>query len=128
MRHETILPRDEAAAAMARAALELQIAQALDGRMDDARLAITELVTNAVHHGRRRTDQDVLRLIIEVEDDRVRVEVEQPGPASGVRVVEPRPDDPDGIGGFGLRLVEELADDWGHAPGPPGVVWAEFRR
>jgi anti-sigma regulatory factor (Ser/Thr protein kinase) len=128
MRHEIILPADEAAAGMARTALDRRIAQALDGRRDDSRLAITELVANAIHHGQRQTDQDVLRLIIDVEDDRIRVEIEQPAAASGVRVVEPRMDDPDRIGGFGLRLVEELADDWGHEPGPPGIVWFEFRR
>lgn len=114
---------------MARSALDQLIPpSALDGRSDDARVVISELVTNAIRHGHLRPDQDVLRLIIEVDDDHVRVEIEQSTAAGGVRIVNPRPDDPESVGGFGLRLTDALADEWGHEPGPPGIVWVEFRR
>lgn len=72
--------------------------------------------------------QNTVRLVIEADEDAVRVEVEQPTMANEVRVVEPRLDVPERIGGFGLRLVEEVADAWGYEAGPPGRVWCEFRR
>jgi anti-sigma regulatory factor (Ser/Thr protein kinase) len=129
MRHEIILPADETAPGMARSRLDQLIPPStLNGRSDDARVAITELAANAVLHGHLRPDQDVVRLIIDVDDDHVRVEIEQPTEALRVRIVDPRLGDPDRVGGFGLRLVQELADDWGHDPGPPGIVWFELRR
>ena len=99
---------------------------ALNGRSDDPRLAVTELVSNAVRHARLETDEGVILLRIEADDDHVRVEVEQPTSASDVHVVE-RPGTDVRPGGFGLALVEASADAWGFEPGPPGRVWFEFR-
>lgn len=128
MRHEVILPANETAAPLARSSLSAAIPPPiLLERVDDAQLAVTELAANAIRHGGLRVD-DTLRLVIEADDDRVRVEVEQATAANDVHVVSPRLDDPDDIGGFGLRLVEHTADSWGHEPGPPGRVWFEFRR
>jgi len=128
MRHEVILPANETAAPLARSSLSAAIPPPiLLERVDDAQLAVTELAANAIRHGGLRVD-DTLRLVIEADDDRVRVEVEQATAANDVHVVSPRLDDPDDIGGFGLRLVERTADSWGHEPGPPGRVWFEFRR
>jgi len=99
---------------------------ALNGRSDDPRLAVTELVTNAVRHARLESAADVIHLRIEADDDHVRVEVEQPTPASDVHMVE-GPGNDGRSGGFGLQLVEASADTWGFEPGPPGRVWFEFR-
>ena len=129
MKREFILPADESAPLRARSALDDTIPPpALNGRTEDARLAITEVATNAVRHGRLRSDQDTLRLIIDADDDHVRVEVEQSTATMGLRAVEPRSDDSLTVGGYGLRLVEQTADAWGFEPGPPGRVWFEFRR
>ena len=73
-------------------------------------------------------ETDEVRLVIEAHEDTVRVEVEQPTAAIGVAPVEPRLDDPDRVSGFGLRMVQELTDDWGVVPGPPGSAWFEIRR
>jgi hypothetical protein len=67
-------------------------------------------------------------MVIEADEDHVRVEVEQPTSAADVRLVEPSMEDPDRVGGLGLRLVDQTADRWGHEAGPPGRVWIEFRR
>ncbi len=124
-----LLPVNDRAARLARSVLAEAIPPPqLDGRSDDPRLALAELVTNAIKHGRLRPDADTVRLVIEADEDAVRVEVEQPTMANEVRVVEPRLDVPERIGGFGLRLVEEVADAWGYEAGPPGRVWCEFRR
>jgi anti-sigma regulatory factor (Ser/Thr protein kinase) len=123
--HEIEVTAGPEAASSARAAIaQLGISQ-LRERMDDLHLAISELVTNAVRHGDLRWDVDVVRIIVGAGQDSVRVTVEQPTIAYGVTIGDVRlaEDDP---GGFGLRLVDRLADGWGHDPGPPGRVWFEF--
>ncbi len=127
LRREMVLPVDESAARQARAAIDDAIPPpSLNGRSDDPRLAVTELVSNAVRHAGLEPSQGLIHLVIEADDDHIRVEVEQPTPASGVHLAErPGAERP---GGFGLRLVEASADDWGYEPGPPGRVWFEFRR
>lgn len=90
----------------------------------DVQLATSEIATNAVRHGRLRQDIDALRISAGTGRDAVRVTVEQPTVAS-VRIEEPRLGED--AGGFGLHVVD-IADDWGHDPGPPGRVWFEFSK
>ena len=112
---------------LARSALDDAIPPpALDSRSDDPRLAVTELVTNAVRHAGLGASEGLIRLRVEADDDHVRVEVEQPTSASGVHVAD-RLATGVPTGGFGLRLVQASADAWGFDPGPPGRVWFEFR-
>ena len=128
MRRELILPADESAPVLARSALNDAIPPpALNERADDACLAVSELATNAVKHGQLRPGQDTIRLVIDADEERLRIEMEQSTAAIGVRAVEPRLEDPVRVGGYGLRLVEEIADEWGVETGPPGHVWCEFR-
>lgn len=85
---------------------------------DDACLVISELVTNALMHGR---SEAVLRmhhnddgLLVEVMDQNTRLPV----------LVAP---DPHSLSGRGLALVASLATLWGAEHTPTGkVVWAEF--
>ncbi|WP_370963649.1 ATP-binding protein [Amycolatopsis sp. cg9] len=80
---------------------------------DDAQLLVTELVTNALRHGRGRP---VLRLV--VTGGQIRIEVFDDDPALPVR----RPADADG--GWGLALVERLSSAWGtRRHGRGKVVW-----
>jgi anti-sigma regulatory factor (Ser/Thr protein kinase) len=99
---------------------------ALNGRSEDPRLAVTELVSNAVRHEGLDPDTALIHLRIDADDDHVRVEVEQPTSASDVEVIDTRVRE-GRPGGFGLRLVQASADGWGFEPGPPGRVWFEFR-
>lgn len=125
---ELILPADENAPRLARSALTQAIPPPILGeRQDDARLALSEIADNAVRHAGLGV-REIVRMVIEADDDHVRVEVEQPTSAADVRLVEPSMEDPDRVGGFGLRLVDQTADRWGHEAGPPGRVWIEFRR
>ena len=127
MRSEIILPATPSAPMRARVALNESIPPPeLADLFDDARLATSEVVGNALVHGRME-GRDTIRLIVEADDDHVRVEVEQPTPAKSVQPVHPRMDG-ERPGGLGLRLVEAMADTWGTDEGPPGVVWFEFRR
>jgi anti-sigma regulatory factor (Ser/Thr protein kinase) len=93
---------------------------ALRARIDDAKTVITEIVTNAVKYGTQR-ERDDIRVLIDSNDDRLHVRVEQALPADDVRPRAPQPNAQ--AGGFGLLIVEALADAWGVESGPPGCVW-----
>jgi anti-sigma regulatory factor (Ser/Thr protein kinase) len=126
MRREVFLPATSAAPGVARAALEDVIPPPeLAVRGEDARLVISELVTNAVKYGESE-EPNPIRMVIEADDAVVRVEVTQTLPAADLHPVPPRPGGDD-IGGWGLHIAESLADAWGYDPGPPGRVWFEFR-
>ena len=125
IRREVILPATPEAPLLARAALNDALpARALGPRRDHARLVLSELVTNAVKHGTEH-GRDVIRIVIEAEGESLRVEVEQPAATPDLQPAETRLD-PQDFGGLGLYIVDELADDWGTEPGPPGHVWFEF--
>ncbi|MDQ1520053.1 MAG: hypothetical protein QOI55_1126 [Actinomycetota bacterium] len=84
--------------------------------VDQAVLLTSELVTNAVLHG-----ASPLRLELHVADDVLHVVIEDGDDHEPVPVpdTEAGPD-----GGFGLRIVERLADAWGTAPRDHGkAVW-----
>jgi anti-sigma regulatory factor (Ser/Thr protein kinase) len=86
--------------------------------LDDAALILSELVTNAVVHAR-----SPLEVSIRHHDGKLRLSVHDQSPARprlGKADCEPGT-------GRGLRLIAELAADWGIAPSGPGkVVWAEL--
>ena len=109
------LPRDAGAPRRARALLR-EHAEDLDAaRLDTAVLLISELVTNAVLHGGGE-----IRLLIDVDRDRLaRFAVSDEG--GGSPVVR---DDPGADGGWGLRLVGQLAARWGVLEGRT-QVWFE---
>jgi len=88
-------------------------------RLDDARLIISELVSNAIRHADR---DGGIRLIARWNGTALRLEV-----CSSGAFREPASHTGDGFhtGGWGLRLVEALADRWGIESGPETVVWAE---
>jgi anti-sigma regulatory factor (Ser/Thr protein kinase) len=75
----------------------------------DIRLLVSELVTNSVKHAQVGED-DSIELGVKIEHDVVRVEVRDSGPGFEPPPAAP-PDDADE--GWGLFLVEQLADEWG---------------
>ena len=126
MRMQLGLPVAVTASMLARRALDGWMEEVLDEEAAAAsRLAATELVTNAVQHsGLQLGDEVTLRALAMPE--LVRIEVEQASSAAGARIVD-RDDrrGPHG-GGYGLRIVDEVAQRWGVEPGPPGCVWFEI--
>ncbi|HTE58966.1 MAG TPA: ATP-binding protein [Solirubrobacteraceae bacterium] len=109
------LPRDHGAPGRARALLR-EHANGLDrDRLDTAVLLISELVTNAVLHGTGE-----IRLTIDISRGDARFSVCDEG--GGTPVVRP---DPGPDGGWGLRLVGELAARWGVHEGRTHV-WFEL--
>jgi anti-sigma regulatory factor (Ser/Thr protein kinase) len=75
----------------------------------DVRLLVSELVTNSVKHALVSEDDSIM-LDVHVAGDVVRVEVRDSGPGFDRPSAAP-PDDADE--GWGLFLVEQLADEWG---------------
>ena len=88
-------------------------------------LLVTELVTNAVRHGRVTEDTRITVYLGVVDDDIVRVHVVNDGPKFEA---EPRTRDVDAEGGLGLQLVDKLADRWGVEGNGETKVWLEVKR
>jgi anti-sigma regulatory factor (Ser/Thr protein kinase) len=124
MRVERRLSAAPEAAAEARRALDDLGGELPGGRMRDVRLLVSELVTNAVRHA-DLAGEDVIELVIELADHRLRVEVHDPG--GGFVPSAPSPD-PARPSGWGLYLVAELADRWGVDSEDETLVWFELDR
>jgi anti-sigma regulatory factor (Ser/Thr protein kinase) len=115
------IPHGPHAPATARRALDV-----LKGRLDadalaELRLLVSELVTNAVRHGRPRRDR--VELQVWLDGARARVDVMD----GGRGFVPPgRPPHPGEPGGWGLVVVDRLADRWGVEGNGATRVWLEF--
>ena len=87
----------------------------------DVTLLVSELVTNAYRHSGQAAN-DSIGLRVEVTGNTVRIEVADRGGARTPAIREA-----DDSGGWGLRIVETVADRWGTSRDPSGtVVWFEL--
>jgi anti-sigma regulatory factor (Ser/Thr protein kinase) len=109
--HSAILPRSPDSIRVARRLVRTHSAMLGTQQREDAILMVSELVTNALVHG-----TGTISLGIEVAPDWLRVEVSDqgnvklaPSPTAGAH------------GGWGLRIVDQLADDWGVREGSTKV-------
>lgn len=92
--------------------------------LDDLRLLVTELVTNAIRHA-RPSDEPWLRLNVALRHSAIRVEVIDHGPGFVPIAEEPGLEE---TSGRGLFLVEQLADRWGVGVDGSTRVWFEIDR
>lgn len=116
------LTADRDAAASARRALVERDGSIPPAVREDVLLLMTELVTNAVRHAGVGPERS-LSVEIRWRPGRVYVEVIDPGTTPF-----DRPAEPSSQGGFGLLLVEEIADRWGVDRTASGTsVWFELR-
>ena len=111
------------APALARRALAENAPTLPPSVQDDVSLLVTELVTNAVRHGGAATDRP-LQVEFRRQADRIRVEVVDLG-------IEfeppPTPSKGDSSGGWGLFLVDQIAERWGVTTARAGTcVWFEM--
>jgi serine/threonine-protein kinase RsbW len=127
MSFQITVPVGPAAPATVRhALLDWLSPRATNGLLTDAPLVVSELVTNSLRHsGVPIGGQMFVR--IHVWHDRCRLEVQDSGREG---VVGMRPFDALGGGGLGLRLVEQLSEEWGviRRAGGPTRVWAQLSR
>jgi anti-sigma regulatory factor (Ser/Thr protein kinase) len=91
--------------------------------LDNARLVVTELVTNSIVHGMREGEGWV-DVTIERRPLCLRIEVADSA-SNGLRPVL-RPVGPQSTSGWGLQLVDRLATDWGVDTGTGTRVWCEL--
>lgn len=100
----------------------------LDVAVEDVRLCVSELASNALVHGSEPGHHFAVRLV--VEDDFLRLEVHD-SRSSADAVCRPRPrrGDARDTSGRGLAIVEAVADGWGvEALHPSGkIAWARFK-
>jgi anti-sigma regulatory factor (Ser/Thr protein kinase) len=83
--------------------------------VEAAELMTSELATNSVRHA-----HSDFELTVHLSQDEIRVEVSDYGPGEPV----PRSPAPRDRSGRGLRIVQELAADWGVTPSSNGkLVW-----
>jgi anti-sigma regulatory factor (Ser/Thr protein kinase) len=119
--HSFDIPRDETAPTRARRAID-----GLGGRVDaalkpDVQLMVSELITNSVKYG----GDGAITLVVQTDDPVcLRVEVVDQG-AGFIPVARDRPATE--VGGWGLHLVQTLADRWGVYEGSTHV-WFEIDR
>lgn len=110
------------AAAEARSAL-MSLEQSVDDQvLEDLRLLVSELVTNSVRHAGARPEAGV-GLDVELSDARLRVEVSDAGTGfePRARIAGQAQDS-----GWGLFLVDQIADRWGVARTNGTTVWFEI--
>jgi anti-sigma regulatory factor (Ser/Thr protein kinase) len=100
------LPRSHTAGGVARRALRDRFAETLGAeRTGELSLVVTELLTNAVIHGR-----GAIILKLRADGDRVYGEVIDEGGGFEQQMRESGPDD---VNGRGLSIVEALSSRWG---------------
>jgi anti-sigma regulatory factor (Ser/Thr protein kinase) len=122
VRQEFVLASAADSAAEARHALSALADRLPAQRLNDIRLLVSELVTNAIRHAELSTDE-AIRLILVESDGSLRVEVRDPGRGFDWTGRD-RPADE--AGGWGLYLVETLADRWGVDRDDVTTVWFEL--
>lgn len=113
-------PRHPKTVRAARAELEGLNGSFPKARLYDAALCLSELVSNAVRHPGATGE---VGLTLALDERRLRVEVADPGGG-----FQPHPPQKGGEGGWGLFIVESLADEWGVDSTDRTVVWFEILR
>ena len=116
-RFEATLPVGPAAAATARATLTRWLSgQVPIEVLDDARLLASELINNSLLQP-DISEEDLLRLAVQLSDHALRVEVRDPGTAQ-------REPGPESSGVFG-QFVDMIATRWGVNRAAGTRVWFE---
>ncbi|MEO3854621.1 ATP-binding protein [Acrocarpospora sp. B8E8] len=118
------LPGDLGAASSARSFVHGLLTGWADDRLQDALLLVTELASNAcLHSDSGRDPNGTITLQVTNTDGFIHIQVTDQGSARSVPYLVP---DPEQRGsGFGLRLVDQIASEWGHDYEYEGkrVVW-----
>jgi anti-sigma regulatory factor (Ser/Thr protein kinase) len=111
------------AASRARAVLNYELGRSVSGKvLDDATLLVSELVTNAVRHAPKAGSPE-LELRLRLDAERIRVVVSDPGAGF---VAAPRLPTASESSGWGLYLVDRIADRWGIISNDRNEVWFEI--
>jgi anti-sigma regulatory factor (Ser/Thr protein kinase) len=96
-----------------------------EARYEICQLLVSELVTNVLRHTRPGGSLAASDMRVRLYGDRIRIEVRDDGPGFTPR---PRAVDDNSSSGWGLQIVDQLADDWGVERGVQNCVWFELGR
>jgi anti-sigma regulatory factor (Ser/Thr protein kinase) len=118
------LPPSPEAPAAARGAVRPLAGAVEPDVLESVRLLVSELVTNAVRHAGLRGD-DWIELRVEADEEAVWVGVSDPGQGFDRLPAQPQLNVPTG---WGLYLVNELADRWGVERRDATLVWFRIDR
>ncbi len=121
---EVHLEPTEQAPAAARRSLDRLDGQLHPEGLETMRLLVSELVTNSVRHARLE-EGGWINVSVRENPHALRVAVTDPGIGFDGR---PRPPQPGDHAGWGLHLVEQLADRWGVSREGETMVWFEIDR
>lgn len=118
--HETVLAAEPVSAALARDFVRLHlVAHHLSHLVEDVRLVVSELATNAVTHA-----QTSFGVTLSSANGSVLLAVQDGSTSAPVRVAPELMD----MSGRGVMIVELLSQDWGTSTDGQGFksVWASF--
>jgi anti-sigma regulatory factor (Ser/Thr protein kinase) len=116
------LPASPSSATTARTEVTSRLAGGVtSGALEDVRLLLTELITNALRHS-DMSPGDEIGVKAALSDGTVRIEVHDPGGSGPVEVRDPGARG----GGYGLFLVDRLTNSWGVERLDGTTVWAEL--
>jgi anti-sigma regulatory factor (Ser/Thr protein kinase) len=122
MKFHATFPPVPATVAQARSAIDRALGPALPAPVaDDLRLIVSELVTNVVRHAALDPGQE-MELRGELTKDHVRVEVSDPGTGFKAEITPAA----DRGSGWGLYILDRLAQRWGAVGDEANVVWFEL--
>lgn len=116
------LPVKTEAVPAARSSLDALRGHVPEAALEDARLMVSELVTNSLRHAGR--SNPTIELLADIEGSMLKVQVRDQG--TGFRP-KPRAPDASAQSGWGLFLVEQLADRWGATSDGTTCVWFELQ-
>ena len=123
MEHRATFELAPEAASRARAVVNDELGRAVPPRiLEDATLLVSELISNAVRHAPREGIPEV-ELLLKIDARRVRIVVSDPGAGF---VADPRLPTASESSGWGLYLVDRIADRWGVITKDRNEVWFEI--
>jgi serine/threonine-protein kinase RsbW len=119
------LPAEPIAPRMGRRQMEQLERYADRAVVDEIQLLVSELITNSLKHAGLR-EGDSIHVNVDVNPQAIRVSVQDPGPGFRAPVLPPKAN----ASGWGLLLVERIADEWGvhRRRGDRTEVWFEVAR
>jgi len=116
------LPVETGAVPAARGSLDALRGRVSEALLEDACLMVSELVTNSLRHAGRSNDS--IELVADLDGSTLKVQVRDKG--KGFHPTPRRADDA-ADSGWGLFLVDQLADRWGATADGTTCVWFELR-
>lgn len=115
-------PATPASVPIARAAFADAFPDLPADALNDGKVLLTELVTNAIRHGTRADGW--VRLVVCELDRSLRIEVTDSGELVGEPAIQtPWPDQ---VGGWGLQVVDSVSTRWGVTTEPGRTVWCDL--